>query len=58
MKHFRISIEIDITAADRGQAERRANLLYSDLESHSRHWLKAVLPDGIEERHPVHSRRP
>ncbi len=53
MKHFRIIIEIDITAADRGQAERRANLLYADLESQNRPWLKEVLPNGIEERHPI-----
>lgn len=58
MKHFRISIEIDITAADRGQAERRANLIYSDLENQSRPWLKEILPNGIEERQPINHRRP
>lgn len=57
-KHFRVSIEIDITAADRGQAERRANLLYADLESQNRLWLKEILPNGIEERHPLNNRRP
>ncbi len=58
MKHFRINIEIDITATDRGQAERRANLLYADLESQNRIWLKEILPNGIEERHPLNNRRP
>ena len=32
MKPFRIRIEVDIMARDREQAERRAGLLYSDLE--------------------------
>jgi len=32
MKPFRIRMEVDITASDREQAERRAGLLYSDLE--------------------------
>lgn len=57
MKHYRISVEIDITATDRGQAERRANLLYTDLESQNRPWLKVILPNGIEERHPINNRR-
>lgn len=50
MKAFRIRIEVDIEARDREQAERRAGLLYSDLEYGRRPWVRAILPDGIEER--------
>lgn len=50
MKPFRVRIEVDITARDREEAERRAALLYSDLEHERRPWVKAALPDGIEER--------
>jgi hypothetical protein len=53
MKPFRIRIEVDITASDREQAERRARLLYSDLEHGHRPWVVAILPDGIEERRPL-----
>jgi hypothetical protein len=53
MKPFRIRIEVDITARDREQAERRAGLLYSDLEYARRPWVLAGLPDGIEERRPI-----
>lgn len=51
MKHFRISIEIDITAKDSEQAERRSLLLVSDLEQ--RPWVREVLPNGIQERRPI-----
>ena len=51
MRHFRVSIEVDITAHDRKVAERRAQLLYSDLGT--RPWIVEVLPDGIEERIPL-----
>jgi hypothetical protein len=50
MKPFRIRIEMDISARDREQAERRAGVLYSDLEHCRRPWVLAVLLDGIEER--------
>lgn len=51
MKHYRISVEIDITAQDGQQAERRAFLLFSDLEQ--RPWVREVLPNGIQERRPI-----
>ena len=54
MRQFRIRIEVDITAHDREHAERRAGLLYSDLEH--RPWVRAVLPDGIEERQPTNQK--
>jgi len=53
MQPFRIRIEVEIEARDREQAERRAGLLYSDLEDGHRPWVLAVLPDGIEERRPI-----
>jgi hypothetical protein len=53
MRVFRIRIEVDITARDREQADRRARLLYSDLEHNRRPWVQAVLPDGIEERQTI-----
>ena len=56
MKHFRIRIEVDITAHDREQAEDRAGLLCRDLEYERRPWVRAVLPDGIEERQPINSK--
>lgn len=55
MRYYRISIEVDITARDNEHAERRARLLYSDLER--RPWVRDVLPDGIEERQPLNSRK-
>ena len=55
-KPYRLRIEVDITAGDFEQAERRAALLYSDLEQ--RPWVRAVLPDGIEERQPLRPNRP
>ncbi|WP_437193961.1 hypothetical protein [Planctomicrobium sp. SH527] len=51
MKHFRISVDIDITSQDGEQAERRAFLLFSDLEQ--RPWVKEILPNGIQERRPL-----
>jgi len=54
-KPYRIRIEVDITAADREQAERRMSLVCSDIEK--RPWVVAVLPDGIEERIPVPKRK-
>lgn len=51
MKHFRISIEIDITAKDSEQAESRSFLLVSDLER--RPWVQEVLPNGMHERRPI-----
>jgi hypothetical protein len=56
MKPFRIRIEVDIEARDREEAERRAGLLYSDLEYARRPWLVAILPDGIEERRPINQK--
>jgi hypothetical protein len=55
MKHFRISIEIDITARNREHAERRLSLLCSDIERHS--WVTAALLDGIEERIAINPRK-
>lgn len=55
MRYYRISIEVDITARDSEHAERRARLLYSDVEQ--RPWVREVLPDGIEERQPLNSRK-
>ncbi|WP_154657808.1 hypothetical protein [Blastopirellula marina] len=51
MKHYRINVEIDITATDAQQAERRSFLLFSDLEQ--RRWVKEILPNGILERRPI-----
>jgi hypothetical protein len=51
MKHFRISIDVDIKARDRAEAERRAGLLYSDVDQ--RPWIVEVLPNGINERIPI-----
>lgn len=55
MRHYRISIDVDIVARDRKQAERRANMLYSDLAQ--RRWVREVLPNGIEERQPLNPRK-
>jgi hypothetical protein len=55
MKHFRISIDIDIKAKDREQAELRAQCLYSDVGQ--RTWITEVLPNGIEERVVIASSR-
>ncbi|HWG42667.1 MAG TPA: hypothetical protein VN688_07765 [Gemmataceae bacterium] len=57
MKPFRIRIEVDITARDCEQAERRAGLIYSDLEYGRRPWVLAALPDGIEERQLLNHKR-
>jgi hypothetical protein len=57
MLHYRISIDVDIKAKDRDQAERRAGLLDSDLEAAHRPWLVEILPNGIEERIPLKPRR-
>ena len=46
MKHYRISIDIDIRARSRDQAEGRARCLYSDLEK--RPWIVEVLPNESE----------
>jgi hypothetical protein len=54
MKHFRISIDVDIKAKDREHAEQRAHCLCSDF---NRIWIVEVLPNGIEERIPIASRR-
>jgi hypothetical protein len=54
MKHYRISIDVDIEARSREQAESRAHRLYSDLEQ--RPWIVEVLPNGIEERIPIASK--
>jgi hypothetical protein len=51
MKHYRIRVEVDITARHIEHAERLARLLCSDLEQ--RPCVRDVLPDGIEERQPV-----
>lgn len=51
MKHYRISIEIDITAKDAQQAERRSFLLFDDLQK--RPWVREVLPNGMHERRPL-----
>lgn len=55
MRCYRVSIEVDINGRDNNHAERRASLLYSDLEK--RPWVRDVLPDGIEERQPLNSRK-
>jgi len=46
-------MEVDIRADDREQAERRAGLLYSDLEQGRRPWVREVLPGSIEERQTI-----
>lgn len=51
MKHFHISVDIDITAQNLQQAERRASLLFADLEQ--RPWVNEVLPNGIQARRPL-----
>jgi hypothetical protein len=56
MKHYRISIDVDVEARDREHAKRRAGCLYSDLEQ--RPWIVEVLPNGIEERTPIASQPP
>jgi len=53
MKHYRISIDVDISAKDRQQAKRRADLLYSGIECGQRPWIVEVLPNGIQERIPL-----
>lgn len=55
MKHYRISIDVDIKARNREEAESRAGCLYSDLEQRS--WIVEVLPNGIEERIPITGRK-
>lgn len=57
MRHFRLSIDVDIKAADLDQARHRLALLVSDIESARRPWSAEILPDGIEERLPI-ARRP
>jgi predicted glycosyltransferase len=52
MKHYRISIDVDIKARDEEQARRRANLIYSDIEG-ARPWIVEILPIGMEERIPL-----
>ena len=47
MKHYRISIDVDIEARSYEHAARRASCLYSDLK---RSWIVEVLPNGIQER--------
>lgn len=51
MKHYRISVDIDITAKDEQQAERRSLLLFADIEQ--RPWVREILPNGMEERRPT-----
>jgi hypothetical protein len=53
MKHYRISIDVDIKARDEEQARRRANLIYSDIEWARRPWIVEILPNGIQERIPL-----
>ncbi|MEW4569513.1 hypothetical protein AB1L88_16735 [Tautonia sp. JC769] len=50
MKTYRITIDIDIRARDRGQAGRRANLIVGDIEAGRREWIVEILPDGTQER--------
>jgi hypothetical protein len=52
MKHYRVSIDVDIKARDEEQARSRANLIYSDIEG-ARPWIVEILPNGIEERIPL-----
>ena len=52
MKHYRISILVDIEAGDEEHARQRAGLIYSDIEQ-ARPWVVEVLPDGMEERIPL-----
>ena len=44
MKHYRITIDIDIKAKDQEHAELRARRLYSDVGQ--RPWIVDVLPNG------------
>jgi hypothetical protein len=52
MKHYRISIDVDIEARGEEHARQRANLIYSDIER-TRPWVVEVLPNGMEERFPI-----
>jgi hypothetical protein len=51
MKHYRISIDVDIKATDRPQAELRAGAMYGYLAQLPH--VVEVLPNGIEERIPL-----
>ena len=53
MKHYRISIDVDIEARDKQEARRRANLIYSGIEQARRPWIVEVLPNGMQERIPL-----
>ena len=52
MKHYRISIDVDIKARDEEHAQHRAGLIYSDIER-VRPWVIEVLPNGMHERIPI-----
>jgi hypothetical protein len=52
MKHYRISIDVDIEARDEEHARQRAALIYSDIEQ-ARPWVVEVLPHGMQERIPL-----
>ena len=52
MKHFRISIDVDIQARSEEHAQQRASLLYSDIDG-GRPWVVEVLPNGMQERIPI-----
>ena len=53
MKHYRISIDVDIKARDEEHARQRACLIYSDIEYARRPWIIEVLPNGMQERIPM-----
>jgi hypothetical protein len=52
MKHYRISIDVDIKARNEEHADERAHCLCSDF---NRSWIVEVLPYGIVERIPLAS---
>jgi hypothetical protein len=53
MKHYRISVDIDIKARDEEHARELANLIYSDIEWARRPWIVEILPNGMHERIPL-----
>lgn len=53
MGFYRLSIDVDIQAANIEQAHTRLLLLIGDLESSGRPWITEVLPDATEERMPL-----
>jgi hypothetical protein len=56
MKHYRVSIDVDIKARHRAEAESRAQLLYGDMDR-CRPWIIEILPNGIQERLPLNTRK-